>query len=73
VSCKSDRTLNMRFADLSLDKFWISVEEERPAIHSKAINLLLLQFSTSYSYMCEQVVSCLTSIKRGDRNHLISV
>jgi hypothetical protein len=41
----------MRFTDLSLDKFWISVKEEYSAIHRKAINTLL-QFSTSYR--CEQ-------------------
>jgi hypothetical protein len=27
----------MRFTDLSLDKFWISVKEECSAIHRKAI------------------------------------
>jgi hypothetical protein len=44
----------MRFIDLSLDKFWISVKEEYSAIHRKAIYIyiyILLQFSTSY--MCE--------------------
>ena len=45
-----DCTLKIRFTDLSLDKFWISVKEKYPAIHRKAINILL-QFSTSY--MCE--------------------
>jgi hypothetical protein len=55
--CKlqSDFMLKMRFTDLSLDKLWISVIEECPAIHRKAINILL-QFSTSY--MCEQAFSC---------------
>jgi hypothetical protein len=37
----------MRFTDLPLDKFWISVKEEYPDIHRKAMNTLL-QFSTSY-------------------------
>jgi hypothetical protein len=50
----------MRLTDPSLDKFWISVIEEYPAIHRKAINILL-QFLTLY--MCEQSFSCLTSIK----------
>ena len=59
-----DRTLKMRFTDLSLDKFWISVKEEFPTIHRKA-SKILLQFSTSY--MCEQAFSCLTSIKSKDR------
>jgi hypothetical protein len=60
----------MRFTDLSLGKFWISVKEEYPAIHRKAINILL-QFSTSYT--CKQASSCLTSIKGKERNHLLSV
>jgi hypothetical protein len=30
---QSDHTLNMRFTDSSLEKFWISVIEEYPAIH----------------------------------------
>jgi hypothetical protein len=54
---QSDYTLKKKFTDLSLDKFWISVKEEYPAIHRKAINILL-QFVTSY--MCEQAFSCLT-------------
>ncbi|XP_021941809.1 zinc finger BED domain-containing protein 5-like isoform X2 [Zootermopsis nevadensis] len=66
---QSDRTLKMRFTDLSLDKFWISVKEY-PAIHREAINILL-QFSTAY--MCEQRFSYLTSIKTKDRNRLLSV
>jgi hypothetical protein len=41
-----------------------------PAIHRKAMNIFLT-FSTSY--MCEQAFSCLTSMKRKDRNCLISV
>jgi hypothetical protein len=34
---QSDGTLKLRFTDLSLDKFWISVEEEYPVIHRKAV------------------------------------
>jgi hypothetical protein len=67
---QSDHTLKMRFSDLPLDKLRVSVKEEYPTIHRKAINILL-QFSTSY--MCEQALSCLTSIKTKDRNRLISV
>jgi hypothetical protein len=44
---QSDRTLKMSFTDLPLDKFWISLKEEYPAIHRKAKNILL-QFSTTY-------------------------
>jgi hypothetical protein len=42
---QSDFTLKMRFTDLLLDKFWISVKEEYPVMS------ILLQFSTSYT--CE--------------------
>jgi hypothetical protein len=52
------------------EKFWISVNEEYPAIHRKAMNFLL-KFSASY--MCEQAFSSLTSRKSKDRNCLISV
>ena len=52
------------FADLSLDKFWISVKDKFLTIHRKVIDILL-QFSTSY--MCEQVFSHLTSIKCKDK------
>jgi hypothetical protein len=51
---QSDRTLKVRFTDLSRDKFRISVKEQYPAIRRKAI-IILLQFSTSYT--CEQDVS----------------
>jgi hypothetical protein len=48
--CKlqSDWTLRMRFTDLSLYKFRISVKEEYLTIHRKTINILL-QFLTYYS------------------------
>ncbi|XP_072909831.1 zinc finger BED domain-containing protein 5-like isoform X6 [Hemitrygon akajei] len=67
---QSNRALKMRFTNLPLDKFWISVKEGYPAIHRKAMTILL-QFSTSY--LCEQALSSLTSIKSKDRNCLISV
>jgi hypothetical protein len=67
---QSDRTLKMRSAYLPLVRFWISVKEEYPVIHRKAMNIFLT-FSTSY--MCEQAFSCLTSMKSKDRNCLVSV
>ena len=54
-----DRTLKIRFTDLSPDKFWVYGKEEFPTIHRKAIDILL-QFSMSY--MCEQGFYYLTSI-----------
>jgi hypothetical protein len=44
------------------------VKEEYPAINRKSVNILI-DFSTSYVY--EQALSCLTSIKSKDRNRLI--
>jgi hypothetical protein len=35
----------MKFTDLSLDKFWITVEEEYPAIHTKATEIIALVFN----------------------------
>jgi hypothetical protein len=43
----------MRFINLSLEKFWTSVEEEYPAICRESVNVLL-QFSTSYMYRVQQ-------------------
>ena len=43
VQC--NRTLKIRFRDLSLDKFWIFVKEEYPTIHREAIDTLM-QFSS---------------------------
>lgn len=62
------RTFEIKFTNLYLDKFWISVKEEFPTLHRKAINILL-QFSTLYR--CEEALSYLmTDIKSKDRNHL---
>jgi hypothetical protein len=59
----------MRFTDLPLDKFWISVKEDNLATHRKVMNILL-QFSTQN--MCEQAFSCLTSTKNKGINRFIS-
>lgn len=65
-----DRTLKMKFNEVSLDVFWISVRLEYPVVSAKAL-VILLQFSTSY--LCEQAFSCLTTIKSKSRNRLLSV
>lgn len=67
---QSSDVLRERFAEMSLEKFWVSVQNRFPNIHRKAVNILL-QFSSSYS--CEKVFSCLASIKNTDRNKLVSV
>jgi hypothetical protein len=57
---QSDHTFNMKFAEPSLDKFCISLIEEYPAIHRKALNILR-QFSTLY--VCKKASSFSTSFK----------
>jgi hypothetical protein len=50
----------MRFTDLFLDMFWISVKEEcAAAIHRKAI-YIPLQFSSSY--VCEREAGIVQSV-----------
>jgi hypothetical protein len=44
-------TLKMKFNDVPLDAFWISIRKEYRVISAKAVKILL-QFSTSY--LCEQ-------------------
>lgn len=70
IELQCDRTLKMKFNEVLLDKFWISVKREYPVISVKALNVLL-QFSTSY--LCEQAFSCLTIIKSKSRNRILSV
>jgi hypothetical protein len=65
-----DRTLEIKFNEVSPDVFWISIRKEYPVISAKAVNILL-QFSASYR--CEQAFSCLTDIGSKERNHLLSV
>ena len=65
-----DRTLKLKHCELSLDSFWISVENEYTTIAQKALKILLL-FSTTY--LCEQGFSALTTIKNNKRERLLSV
>ena len=54
-----DRTLKLKHCELSLDSFWIIVENEYTTIAQKALKILLLFSST---YLCEQEFSALTTI-----------
>ncbi len=65
-----ERTLKLKFNEVSFDKFWITAKQEYPVISVKAL-YVLLQFSTSY--LCEQTFSCLTVTKSKSRNRLLSV
>jgi hypothetical protein len=60
----------VKFSEVPLDEFWISIRKEYPVFSAKAVKILL-QFSTSY--LCEQAFSCLTNIKTKYRNRLLSV
>jgi len=68
ISLSFDRTLKIKHAKMSLDEFWISVQQEYPQISKKAINILLF-FSTSY--LCEIGFSTLTNIKTKKREKLL--
>jgi hypothetical protein len=65
-----DRTLKIKFNEVSPDVFWISIRKEYPVISAKAVTILL-QFSSSY--LCEQAFSCLTNIESKERNRLLFV
>jgi len=69
ASLSSDRGLKLKYAQLPLDAFWISVMEEYPTLSKKAIKVLL-QFSTSY--LCELGFSYLNNIKNKKRERLKS-
>lgn len=65
-----DPTLKIKFNEVSLDVFWISLRQEYPVVSAKALDTLL-QFSVSY--FCEQAFSCLTVIKSKSRHRLLSI
>lgn len=69
-SIKNDRTLQLKFKEITLNKFWIYVSKEYPEISIKALTILL-PFSTSY--LCEQGFSALANIKNKKREKLNSV
>lgn len=70
MEIREDRTLKMRFGDMELDRFWISVKKEYPAASSSAV-AILLPFSTTY--LCELSFSSLTYIKNKYRERLRTV
>ncbi|CAI6358533.1 unnamed protein product [Macrosiphum euphorbiae] len=67
VELKNDRTLLVKFNEVTLDSFWVALNNEYPRLSKKAIEVLL-QFSTSW--LCEHGFSALTNIKTKKRNRL---
>lgn len=63
----NDMTLKLKFDEVPLDVFWISIKTEYPRISDKAI-FTLLPFSTTY--LCEQSFSTLVLIKNDKRSCL---
>jgi hypothetical protein len=62
---QSGRTLQLKYGELSLLKFWVLAKEEYPEIAVEAVNMLL-HFSTTY--LCELGFSALTNITRNARD-----
>ena len=67
ASVSSNRTLQLKHSELSLDAFWLLVDKEYPAIAQKALQLFV-QLSTSY--ICAFGFSALTTIKYKRRAQL---
>ena len=68
ISC--DRTLRLKYSEITIDSFWISVQQEYPVISEIAVSILL-QFSTSY--LCELGFSTLNNIKTKKRERLLGI
>lgn len=70
ISLKNDRTLKLKFKEMTVNKFWIYAQAAFPEISIKALTILL-PFSTSY--LCEQGFSAVTIIKSKKIERLRSV
>ena len=62
---RNDKTLKLKFSEVELDIFWISIKEEYKQISKAAIEILL-QFCTAYMY--EQNFSSSLLIKNNKRS-----
>ena len=67
---QADRSLKLKFNEVSLGMFWFSMKAEFPFVVVKVLSILL-QFSTSY--LCEQAFAYLTNMKSKSRNRRLSV
>ena len=67
---RNGRTLKLKFSEVQLDMFWISIKVEHKQI-SKAAIKISLQFCTTY--MCEQSFSSLLLIENDKRSCIKNV
>lgn len=70
IDIRNDGNIKLLYNEMSLDEFWIKIQNEFPCIGEKAV-VILLQFSTSY--LCETGFSVLTNIKTKKRERLLAV
>jgi hypothetical protein len=70
ISISTDRSLKIKFSEVSIEEFWISIKEKFSNISEKAL-IILLQFSTSY--LCELGFSTLTNIKTKKREKILGL
>jgi len=66
----TDRTLKIKFNEIILEEFWISVQAKYSAFSTKALKILL-QFSISC--LCKLGFSTLTNIKTKKRKRLTNI
>ena len=67
AAISTDRSLKLKYKEMTVNQFWIAVRGEYPAIAKKAM-IILLQFPTSY--LCEQGFSILNNIKCKSRSSM---
>lgn len=60
ITLSTDRTLKIKFSEITIEEFWIYIQTEFKNISEKAIKILL-KFSTPY--LCKYGFSTLTNIK----------
>ena len=60
IDIRNDGNIKLLHREMSLDEFWIKIQNEYPSIGEKAL-VILLQFSTTF--LCETAFSVLTNLK----------
>ncbi|KAF0691092.1 zinc finger BED domain-containing protein 5-like isoform X2 [Aphis craccivora] len=70
ITLSTDRTLKIKFSEITIEEFWISIQTDFKNISEKAIKILL-KFSTPY--LCKYGFSTLTNIKTKKRERLTNI